>query len=154
MKGTEPVQAIADEQFDRDRWPFFWLTRAANSYQVHLERGLKKIGLDIPRWRVLMCLTENTSMGISEMADLVIAKLPTIVKVVQRMEADTLVSISTREADARIREVRLTPKGTAARDAALTLATRIHDRCFMSYSKAEIHRLNTELFKLCDSLDF
>ena len=43
-------------EFEATEWPFYWLTHANGVYLSRLEARLKKVGLDVPRWRVLMCI--------------------------------------------------------------------------------------------------
>ncbi len=144
---------IAATDFEREKWPFYWLTRVVGRYLEELEVKLKKIGLDVSRWRVLMCLGEDAAISISEMAELAIVKLPTMMKIVQRMEADGLVHMSTRVSDGRVTDVGLTEQGLRAREAALSIARRIHERCFVDIPLAHQAQLNIQLRAIFMALD-
>jgi hypothetical protein len=80
------------------------MTQAVGRYLRKLEQHLKREGLDVARWRVLMSVG-NRQLGVSEIADLAIVKLPTMLKLIQRMEADGLVQCAPRASDALYRRV-------------------------------------------------
>jgi len=142
---AEPSTTVEKSEFSREKWPFYWLTKVTGRYLELLEPRLKKIGLDVSRWRVLSCLAEDDQISISEIAEQAIVKLPTMMKIVQRMESDGLVSMATRASDGRVTEVRLTEKGARAREEALAIAQLIHDRCFADVPEREREALNAQL---------
>lgn len=137
--------SLAPSQFAREEWPFYWVTRVTGRYLEMLEARLKKIGLDVSRWRVLSCLAEDEQMSISDIAEQAIVKMPTMMKLIQRMEGDGLVATAPRVSDGRVTEVRLTERGLDAREAALDVATQIHDRCFAAIPEGERDQLNALL---------
>ncbi len=139
--------------FEREQWPFYWLTRVVGRYLQQLERRLKKIGLDVPRWRVLMCLEGDEAISVSEIAELAIVKLPTMMKIVQRMQAEGLVTCSARVSDGRVTEVRLTDVGAKARKAALEIAMNLYERSFREVSPDREARLNEDLRMLFRALE-
>lgn len=138
--------------FSFQTWPFYWLTKASGGYLQLMENALKREGLDIPRWRVLMVLHQETRASVSEIAEHAIAKLPTMTKIVQRMQADGLVVVRPRPSDGRVTEVSLTPAGEAAGSLAWTVASRVYGRAFRHMSKSETQTLNRLLEKLAVSL--
>lgn len=139
-------------EFSLADWPFYWLTRAAGLYLQQMEKSLKQIGLDIPRWRVLMILSEHNPSSVSEIADHAIAKLPTMTRIVQRMEEDRLVSCSRRANDARVTEVTLTPAGAEAAQRAWAAAHEIFAHAFGEDGAMRVKRLNSELEALFRAL--
>lgn len=146
-----PEQADA-ELFDPHRWPFFWITQAVGRYLQRLETGLKRVDLDISRWRVLMCLHQNRPTSVSEIAQLAIVKLPTMTKIVQRMEADGLVRCEARVSDGRVTEVTLTPSGVAAKQTAWTIANRLYREAFTGIPPEESKTLNRLMKSIFDNL--
>lgn len=132
-------------EFDAREWPFFWLTHATGLYLMHLERSLKKVGLDIGRWRVLMCVPPGQALSVSEISELAIVKLPTMMKLVQRMEAEGLVSCETRATDGRVTEVSLTGEGLLARTRAWQAAGKIFTRIFGGDDGLDVSALNRQL---------
>jgi hypothetical protein len=75
MNETAPVE-MAPQEFATQEWPFYWLTRATGLYLSQLERALKTAGLDVARYRVLMCVRPGQARSITEIADLAIVKIP------------------------------------------------------------------------------
>jgi len=133
-------------------WPFYWLARAHGRYLHDMEQALKPLGLDIPRWRVLMVLHQEPCASVSEIADHAIAKLPTMTRIVQRMQAEGLVTCHARPSDARVTEVTLTEAGQVAGAKAWLAADALYDEAFQRMTKTEIATLNRLLEKLAHNL--
>jgi MarR family transcriptional regulator, organic hydroperoxide resistance regulator len=138
----------ADQEFRMEDWPFYWLTRFTGRYLQQMELALKPIGLDVPRWRVLMSLHNKDTLSVSEIADHAIVKLPTMTKIIQRMQADDLVHCRPSETDGRVTAVSLTPKGKLAGQQAWTAALRIYRYAFEDITPDEITVLNNLLRKV------
>lgn len=132
------------DDFDPHDWPFFWMTQAVGRYLQKLERALKQNGLDVSRWRVLMSVGDRT-IGVSEIAELAIVKLPTMMKIVQRMEAEGLVLCEARQSDARFTDVSLTAAGQDARRKAWAIANRLYESAFRDMPRGEQAKLNEML---------
>ena len=118
------------ENFDFREWPFYWLTRAGGVYFKTMEEGLRGLGLDLPRWRVLMSLYQENRLSVSELADHAIVKLSTMTKIVRRMELDGLVQCRPFADDRRVTEVIVTEAGLRAGEAAWALAHKTYDIAF------------------------
>ncbi|WP_232494478.1 MarR family winged helix-turn-helix transcriptional regulator [Novosphingobium kaempferiae] len=142
---TPPDPNSDGSEFDAREWPFFWLTHATGLYLSRLERGLKKVGLDIGRWRVLMCVQPGQALSVSEISELAIVKLPTMMKLIQRMEAEGLVSCEARATDGRVTDVSLTKDGLAARTRAWQTAGKIFSRVFTGDEGMDFDALNRQL---------
>jgi MarR family transcriptional regulator, organic hydroperoxide resistance regulator len=142
-----------DRLFQYSDWPFYWLTRVADRYVQHLEVALKAIGLDIPRWRVLMQLQGGNRPRISDIAEHAIIKLPTMTKILQRMEAEGLIVSHVSKADARVTEVTLTTQGRVARRKAWAEADRIYRYAFVDMKQDKIASLTAQLNQLFANLE-
>lgn len=129
----------------RDTWPFYWISRVNASYVHALERRLRPIGIDVPRWRVLISLYEESYLSVSEISEFSGLKLNTTTKIVQRLIADGMVTTRVRPTDGRVTDVCLTPKGDETRAAALEEARRIRDEAFGNVGADEIAALNAVL---------
>lgn len=148
---TTVEKADTSEHF-RETWPYFWINRANAYYTMALEKRLKPMGVDAPRWRVLMSLYQQDYMSVSEIADFSTVKLNTTTKIVQRMIGDGLVETRVRPTDGRVTEVRLTEKGDQLRAQALIEVDRIRDQSFHHVSPAELETLNGILRKISADL--
>ncbi|SDG40569.1 DNA-binding transcriptional regulator, MarR family [Celeribacter baekdonensis] len=150
-KIVPPEESQKPDHF-RDTWPYFWINRVNAFYTRALERRLKPLGVDAPRWRVLISLYQQDYMSVSEVADFSTLKLNTTTKIVQRMIVDGLVETRVRPTDGRVTEVCLTEKGDDLRAKALNEVYRIRDESFHNVTPAEIKTLNTILEKITTDL--
>lgn len=152
-KNAMPMEEFpGSPDFNMEEWPFYWLTRFTGRYLRHMESALKPIGLDVPRWRVLMILRNKDVLSVSEIADHAIVKLPTMTKIVQRMQADNLVDCRQSQADGRVTEVSLTQAGAEAGEKAWAAANRIYERAFEDLSRKDVATLNRLLRTITRSL--
>jgi DNA-binding MarR family transcriptional regulator len=142
-----------DANFSMTSWPFYWVTRAGRRYSHSLDVALKRIGMDVARWRVLMILTEYSPASISELADHGVSKLSTMTKTVQRMEAQGLVTTRVRDSDARVTEVMLTDTGRETVAIVRGSASRLFHLAFEGISEAELLTLNDILSRLHGNLE-
>jgi DNA-binding MarR family transcriptional regulator len=140
------------DDFDPHEWPFFWMTQAVGRYLQKLERALKQEGLDVSRWRVLMTVG-NRKVAVTEIAQLAIVKVPTMLKIVQRMQGEGLVLCEARDSDARYTDVSLTAAGKEARRRAWTIANRFYDAAFSAMPAPDQRKLNALLRDVFDGLD-
>ena len=140
-------------KFRMVEWPFYWLARVNRMYENDLDTLLKKIDLDVARWRVLMMLHHEKVASISELADHGALKLSTMTKTVQRLRRDNMVLTRTREADARVTEVVLTTDGEEAVTQISKLAGRVYQSAFDGFETHEIEQLNAVLRRLYTNLN-
>ena len=142
------IDATNDPKHFKADWPFYWISQLNAAYADALERRIKPIGIDIPRWRALMSLYEDQYLSVSEIAEFSAQKLNTTTKVIQRMIKDGLVSTRVRPTDGRVTEVCLTDKGDRMRKLALVEARAIYDQTFARIDPsrvAEMNRLMSEV---------
>ena len=138
--------------FDANEWPFFWLTHATGLYLSRLEASLKSVGLDIARWRVLMCIRPAEPRSVSDIAELAIVKLPTMMKLIQRMEGEGLLRCEQRVSDGRVTDVSLTAAGLKARRRAWNSASKIFSQTFADAEGPDPDQLNILLRRLVGRL--
>ena len=141
------------EEFCKEEFPFYWLARVHGRYTQSMERVLKKIDLDVPRWRVLWILKENGESSISEISTHAIAKLPTITKIVYRMKEDGLVDTATCSEDGRVTQVSITTLGLANIERMQGATSELFIRSFTGLTDAQIQRLSRLLETVFHNLD-
>lgn len=142
----------ASEDFHKEEFPFYWLARVYGRYSMSMEKLLKKIDLDIPRWRVLNILYENNEASISEISEHAIAKLSTITKIVYRMKDDGLVDTRPSEVDGRVTQVSITEKGREAFMTMHEVTDDLFHKSFQGLTEAQVRKLNQVLAKIFDNL--
>ncbi|WP_413207813.1 MarR family winged helix-turn-helix transcriptional regulator [Rhodospirillum sp. A1_3_36] len=140
------------EDFEVTEFPFYWITRLHAKYGLELEKKLKVVGLDVSRWRVAMLLRAYGEMSISRIAEEAHGKLPTITKIVYRMQDEGLVLVRQSESDGRISVVSLTARGAEVVDQVNGSTKDLFKRLFKGVSEAQIRRLNETLALLLGNL--
>lgn len=151
-KSAKQLADPADEDFLLEHSPFFRLTQAEGMYQQRMAENLKAVGMDIPRWRILMILHEKSPSTISEIAERALMKLSTMTRVAQRMERDGLVRLAPNENDARSTDVHLTDAGVQAIATIRGVASRTYRRATEDFSTAELSQLISLLERLREAL--
>lgn len=153
QKEPAPVLPASYINFDRFEWPFYWISKTNNLYHAALENLLKKEGLDLPQWRVLMMLKDAEARSVSYLAHGTVTKLSTMTRIVYRMEERGLVKTQVSTADSRVTEVVLLEKGHAARLKAWGHADSILSSAFEKVSKRDIAILKKTLAKVERALE-
>jgi DNA-binding MarR family transcriptional regulator len=143
----------ADSLFELEHSPFYWLSRVSGRYVLDMGAALRRVGMDVPRWRVLMILHEHDPASVSTIADLAVIKLSTTTRIVQRMQAEGLVTCAPRPTDARVTEVRLTAAGSRAMEQVRGQASRIFRQAFDDISDKEMTVFIAVLQRLFDNLE-
>lgn len=140
------------EDFHKEEFPFYWLVRVHARYSMSMERLLKKVDLDIPRWRVLNILYETQDASISEISEFAVAKLSTITKIVYRMKDDGLVDTRQSDVDGRVTQVSITEKGRQAYFSMHEVTAELFHAGFKGMTEAQIRKLNQTLATMFDNL--
>ncbi len=138
--------------FSFRRWPFYWVARLGGVYFSRMEAALKPIGLDLPKWRVLSTLFEKERLSVSEIADHAISKLSTMTKIIQRMQADGLVTCEPCATDGRVTQVIITDKGREAGQQAWDIADRIFREAFKGVSATQQRQLVQTLQAITENM--
>lgn len=133
-------------------WPFYWINRVNAHYGRVLERRLKPMGLNMPRWRVLISLYEETYLSVSELSETTAMRLNTTTKVVQSLTAEGLVETRVCPTDKRVTEVCLTARGDSLRAEALEEANAVLAAGFVNVTPEELQALNATLEKVFGQL--
>jgi len=132
--------------------PFYWLARVAGRYQLEMDAVLKAVGMDVPRWRVLVILQESQPASISQICERAVVKMSTMTRIVQRLAAAGMVVARPYQADARVTEVFLTEAGNCAAQLVRTQAGHIYRKAFAEVSGEECEQLTVLLRQLFANL--
>jgi DNA-binding MarR family transcriptional regulator len=134
--------------FRLEKYPFYLLNRLVSRYNIIIESRLREIGLDIPYWRVLMILGEQSPRSVKQIADAAVINLSTMTRIIQRMEAAGLVSCSLQPTDNRVTEVALTEGGEAKLGEARRATAPVYAQVIDGFSARDFERLIGNLNRL------
>ncbi len=153
LRPNQKLQADpALKGFTLDQSPFYLMTQATGLYTLIMERSLKAVGMDLPRWRVLMVLHEQSPSTVSEISRRSVMKLSTMTKVAQRLEKEDYVKLAPNEDDKRATDVHLQSRGEEAVEVIREVASQVYQQATKSFSDQEILSLNKLLTKLSEEL--
>ena len=138
--------------FTLEQSPFYLMTQATGLYTLIMERSLKAVGMDLPRWRVLMVLHEQSPSTVSEISRRSVMKLSTMTKVAQRLEKEGYVKLAPNRDDKRATDVHLRSRGEEAVEVIREAASQVYQQATRSFSDQEILSLNKLLTKLSEEL--
>ena len=148
-----PFGNPGSEDFRLDVYPFYLLNRAASRYNVVIESELRRIGIDIPSWRVLMILGEHEPLAIGQVAKSAVINLSTMMRIVERMTKAGLIETASSESDGRVREITLTEEGRAKLAAARQVTAPVYEKIIRGFSATDFAKMLDLLGRLYDNLD-
>ncbi|HKW52197.1 MAG TPA: MarR family transcriptional regulator [Stellaceae bacterium] len=145
--------ATEDEMAEREESLGRLLARASHLLSVGFSQQIKGHGVSATAWRILGALAERDGLTMTELADLVLFKQPTLTKAIDRMERDQLVQRRTPMEDRRRTLVFLTERGRRAA-APLVLRARQHDAAVArAIGDTAYHELKSALSALIGRLN-
>ena len=101
---------MAEKEFVDSYLPYL-LARASFSISSEFHAQVEAAGFTVSEWRILASLSGVKQRTVGELADIVLAKQPTVTKMVLRMTDQGLVMRTACTQDKRQAWVSLTPKG-------------------------------------------
>ncbi|MCK8785941.1 MarR family winged helix-turn-helix transcriptional regulator [Roseomonas sp. NAR14] len=140
------------DRFEFGKWPFYHMVRLVGLYTMRMDAILKPIGMDVPRWRVLMILASYRVATITRIADEAAVRISTMAKIIQRMAAQGLVETRPSAEDARSTEVLLTAKGHDILVQVRAKASMVSKQAFQGVSDEELRFLNAIAGSIHDNL--
>jgi len=101
---------MAEKEFVDSYLPYL-LARASFSISSEFHAQVEAAGFTVSEWRILASLSGVKQRTVGELADIVLAKQPTVTKMVLRMASQELVRRNPCTQDKRQAWVSITPKG-------------------------------------------
>jgi DNA-binding MarR family transcriptional regulator len=153
---TKDLRLFGDpgsEEFRVDAYPFYLLNRAVSRYNVVIEAELRKIGIDIPTWRVLMVLGERSPQPIAQIARSAVINISTMMRIVERMTRARLIDSRPSMDDGRVTELFLTQEGEEKLAAARKVTAPVYRKLIRNFSAGDFASLIGMLNRLHDNLD-
>lgn len=155
MKRQSDAKSLGDPAtvgFRVEQSPFFQMNRTVGAYGLMMERALRAVGMDIPRWRVLMLAHERGPVSVGEIAENGVLKLSTATRVVQRLRDEGLVKLRRSKTDARVTEVQTTAAGARAVEVIRSVASQVYRDAFAGLDGASVEALNSTLARVQKNL--
>jgi DNA-binding MarR family transcriptional regulator len=129
------------DDFDYLQSPFYWVMKLGNKYTQEMEKTLKKVNLNITGWRVGMTLKENGPLSITEIANHAASRMPTITKLVYKMQTQGLVEIKPKEGDGRVSVVAITDEGLELINSVIRDTSKLYDKAYGDLSERQLTAL-------------
>ena len=101
---------MAEKEFVDSYLPYL-LARASFSISSEFHAQVEAAGFTVSEWRILASLSDVKQRTVGELADIVLAKQPTVTKMVLRMASEDLLMRTACSQDKRQAWVSITPKG-------------------------------------------
>ena len=129
----------------------YLINRAARAFANRLGSELRPFEVGTGQWAVLMHLWGNDGMTQAQLARRVAIEQPTMVRTIDRMERDGLVTRMPDPNDGRASRIALTERGWNLRDDLVPLADGVNRAATRSLTDDEVATLRRLLTKLVDS---
>jgi len=146
--GLEPAVKSSGQEFVIEDSLGYLVNRAARSLAHQLAEELRPAGVGIGQWAVLMFLWARDGMSQAELSRVVAIEPPTMVRTIDRMVRDGLVTRVPDPDDGRVTRIRLTERGRSLRDELVPKATAVNARNLNRITEREGRTLKRLLAKL------
>jgi DNA-binding MarR family transcriptional regulator len=105
----------------------YLVNRAARMMAGSLAERLRPSGVGIGQWALLLFLWARDGMSQAELARVAAIEGPTVVRTIDRMVRDGLVTRTSDPSDARLSRIHLTERGRRLRDELVPLAIDVNE---------------------------
>ena len=126
----------------------YLINRVARAFASRLANELRPHGVGIGQWAVLLHLWSTDGLTQAQLARRVAIEQPTMVRTVDRLERDGLVTREPDPDDRRSSRIALTERGRNLRNTLVPKAARVNQDATASLSDEEVATLRRLLVKL------
>ena len=126
----------------------YLVNRAARLMAHELAERIRPAGVAIGQWAVLLALWARDGMTQAELSRVVAIEPPTVVRTIDRMVRDGLVSRAPDPDDGRLSRIYLTERARSLRDELVPLAAAVNDEILNRLTATEGRTLRRLLAKL------
>ena len=126
----------------------YLINRTARAFANRLAADLRPFDVGIGQWAVLLHLWGNDGMTQAQLARRVAIEQPTMVRTIDRMERDGLVTRTPDPSDRRAMRITLTERGWKLRDDLVPLAAKVNMAATEGLTDEEVTTLRRLLAKL------
>ena len=145
-------EARGDADFALGDFVPYLLTRITSRLSKSLTEALKEVGLTPPYWRVLAVLHDGDRRTLTELGVYTAIDQSTLSRVIDRMEAQLLVTRRVSPDDARAQEIQITPHGQEKFAEILPVATDQYEWAVRNLSERELAELRLILGKILENI--
>jgi DNA-binding MarR family transcriptional regulator len=131
----------------------YLVNRTARAFAGRLAAELRPYEVGIGQWAVLLHLWATDGMTQSQLARRTAIEQPTMVRTIDRMVRDGLVTRTPDPDDRRATRIMLTERGSALRDELVPLAAAVNRSATERLTDAEVATLRRLLTTLLDTSD-
>jgi DNA-binding MarR family transcriptional regulator len=131
----------------------YLVNRAARSMAHQLAQELRRDGIGIGPWAVLLVLWARDGVSQAELSRVVAIEPPTMVRTIDRMARDGLVTRTPDPDDGRLTRIHLTERGRSLRDELIPKAIAVNAATLGRLTPAEGRTLRRLLGKLLSQPD-
>jgi len=146
--GLEPTVKSSGQEFVIEDSLGYLVNRAARSLAHQLAEELRPAGVGVGQWAVLMFLWARDGMSQAELSRVVAIEPPTMVRTIDRMVRDGLVTRVPDPDDGRVTRIHLTERGRSLRDELVPKAVAVNARNLGRMTEREGRTLQRLLSKL------
>ena len=134
---------------EQSRSGLFAVLHVANALEARVEARLAEVGLSLPKLAALHQLTQaGDSLPLGQLAERLACVKSNVTQLVDRLEADGLVTRAADPSDRRSRLAVLTETGKSAYARGMTIQQQAERDIFSTLSKDESHALHALLSKI------
>ncbi len=142
----------ADRTFVLDDYLLYNLVRASAVYHDEMAAALRSYGLTTVQWRILMLLDDHSPSRVGDLARRSVTKMPTLTRMLTRMEEDGLVKRKVLAGDRRIVEVTMTKKAENTLRTVQAVGQRVFERSVDGVDAKDIFVLTNTLKRIRQNL--
>ncbi|HNR78389.1 MAG TPA: MarR family transcriptional regulator [Parvularculaceae bacterium] len=138
----------SESGFDLESYLLYNLVRTAATYNEEMASALKRYRLDTMKWRILMLLNDKSPSSVGELARRSVTKMPTLTRVLIRMEDEGLIVRQAQVDDKRVVQVTMTPKAVTTLKAVQQIGQRVFERAIEGLDEVEIAQITATLKRM------
>jgi DNA-binding MarR family transcriptional regulator len=147
-RGLDPASGSHAQEFVIEDSLGYLVNRVARSMAHELGEELRPAGVGIGQWAVLLFLWARDGMSQAELSRIVAIEPPTMVRTLDRMVRDGLVTRMPDAADGRVSRIHLTERGRSLRDQLVPKAVAVNATYLGRLTASERDTLRRLLGKL------
>ncbi|OFX00524.1 MAG: hypothetical protein A3E78_09805 [Alphaproteobacteria bacterium RIFCSPHIGHO2_12_FULL_63_12] len=151
-KNSQAKIGPAEPGFVLEEYVLYNLVLTTATYNEEMSKALKKFNLDTMKWRTLMLLDDKSPCSVGELARRSVTKMPTLTRVLIRMEDEGLIVRQALAGDKRVVQVTMTPKAVSALRAVQKIGQKVFERAFEGVDASEIAGANDVLQRMRSNL--